>query len=171
MYGIMLGLLEGENPIVGGLALPFFSEIYFAEKNKAAYCNEKRITVSSETNLLKNLVAYGIDGHQEDPEITRSESELLAEIVLNIRNLRSSNSAFDAAMVAKGKYGAFLNRTSKIWDNVAQQVVIEEAGGVYTDFFGKPIDYSSPLSKTKDNFSFCVASPELHRQLLEIINK
>ncbi|WP_442942253.1 inositol monophosphatase family protein [Nonomuraea sp. NBC_00507] len=33
-------------------------------------------------------------------------------------------------MVARGRYGAFLNQTSKIWDNVAPQIIVEEAGAV-----------------------------------------
>jgi myo-inositol-1(or 4)-monophosphatase len=93
----------------------------------------------------------------------------MAEIILNIRNLRMSNSVFDLAMVAKGNYGAFLNRTSKIWDNVAQQVIIEEAGGVYTDFFGNTINYSNALSRPQDNFTFLAASPAIYSMLLVII--
>lgn len=170
-YGIMMGLLKDNMPIAGGICLPYFKEIYTAEKGKGTYCNASKITVSDESNLLNALIAYGIDGHQENPVITGEEVKLLEKIILAIRNLRSSNSAFDAGMVAKGNYGGFLNRTSKIWDNVAQQIVIEEAGGVYTDFFGKPIDYTNPLTKVNNNFTFCAAAPALHKQLQEIINK
>jgi len=169
LYGIMLGLLKDDVPIAGGLALPSFSEIYMAEKGQGAYCNSQKISVAKENDLKKALVAYGIDGHQENPKFTRDECALLAEIVLNIRNLRTSNSVFDIAMVAKGNYGAFLNRTSKIWDNVAQQIIIEEAGGIYTDFFGNFIDYSKALSQPQDNFTFLAAPPALHAKLLEII--
>lgn len=171
LYGIMLGLLKTDIPIAGGLALPSFSEIYVAEKDKGAYCNGSKINVSEENNLLRTLVAYGIDGHQENSDFTRDECEILAEIVLNIRNLRTSNSVFDIAQVAKGNYGAFLNRTSKIWDNVAQQIIIEEAGGIYTDFFGEKIDYLNALEKANDNFTFLAAPPALHTQLLGIIKK
>jgi myo-inositol-1(or 4)-monophosphatase len=73
-------------------------------------------------------------------------------------------------MIAEGKYGGLLNRTSKIWDNVAQQIIVEEAGGLYTDFFGNPMDYSNPLTKDKTNFTFCAAAPELHKQLQTIIH-
>ena len=171
LYGIMLGLLKDNEPIAGGIALPSFSEIYTAEKGVGTFCNGDKIQVSSEKILKNCLVAYGVDGHQEKPEFTRDECRLLAEIVLNIRNLRASNSVFDIAMVAKGSYGAFLNRTSKIWDNVAQQIIIEEAGGIYTDFFGNKIDYSNAIAKSQDNFTFLAAPPELHKQLLSIINK
>lgn len=170
LFGIMLGLLENNIPTAGGIALPAFSEIYAAEKGKDASCNGEKIQVSKETELKNSLVAYGIDGHQESPDFTRKECGLLAEIVLNIRNLRTSNSVFDIAMVARGKYGAFLNRTSKIWDNVAQQIIIEEAGGIYTDFFGNKIDYSKALAKPQDNFTFLAAPSGLHEQILNIAN-
>lgn len=169
LYGIMFGLLKDNTPIAGGLSLPNFSEIYVAEKGQGAYCNSKKINVTAENDLKKVLVAYGIDGHLENPKFTKNECALLSEIVLNIRNLRTSNSVFDIAMVAKGNYGAFLNRTSKIWDNVAQQIIIEEAGGIYTDFFGDAIDYSNAPARPQDNFTFLAAPPVLHSRLLEII--
>lgn len=171
LYGIMLGLLEDAVPVAGGVILPSFGEVYLAEKGEGAYCNGQKIRVSRERVLKNALVAYGIDGHQENPEMTREECAVLADIVLNIRNLRTSNSAFDAAMVARGKYGAALNRTSKIWDNVAWQIIIEEAGGVYTDFSGEKIDYSNPLSRTEQNFTCLTAPLELHKQLISIIKK
>jgi len=169
LYGILLGLLDGGQPIAGGIALPSLGEVCFATKGKGAYCNGKRIQVSQETQLLNSLVAYGIDGHQENPDLTYREVDGLADIVLGIRNLRSSNSVVDMAYVAKGVYGASLNRTSKIWDNVAPQIIIEEAGGVCTDFFGQPMDYSNPLTRVDQNFTFCGSAPELHRQLQTII--
>jgi len=94
----------------------------------------------------------------------------LGEIALNIRNLRISNSVFDIAMLSKGGYGAVMSRSSKIWDNVAQQIVSEEAGAKYTDFYGRLMDYSNPLTRAKQNFTFCAASPTLHEQLQDIVN-
>ncbi|TAK95463.1 inositol monophosphatase [Patescibacteria group bacterium] len=170
LYGIMLGLMENNSPIAGGLALPSFAEIYVAEKGEGAFCNDKKISIFSDGNLKNALVSYGIDGHPEKPEFTREECALLAEIVLNIRNLRTSNSVFDAAMVMKGAYGAYANRTSKVWDNVAQQIIIEEAGGIYTDFFGNKIDYSNALLQPQDNYTFLAAPPALYAQLLKIIS-
>ncbi len=171
LYGIMLGLMKDFTPVAGGIALPFFSDIYIAEKGQGAFCNSQRINVIKEKDLNNVLVGYGIDGHRENPGFTRKECSLLAEIILGIRNLRVSNSVFDTVMVARGSYGAFLNRTSKIWDNVAQQVIIEEAGGLYTDFFGQVTDYSGGLSGPLENFTFLAAAPSVHSQLLKIIRE
>ncbi len=168
-YGIMLGLLDQDIPVAGGIALPAFNELYTAIKGSGAWCNGERIHVSNETTLANSLIAYGIDGHPEEPLRTKREAKLLGVIILSIRNLRSSNSVFDQAMVAKGGYGACANQTSKIWDNVAQQVIIEEAGGRYTDVAGNPLDYHDALNRSHENFTWLAGAPELHRQLLALI--
>ncbi|PJE63126.1 inositol monophosphatase [Candidatus Roizmanbacteria bacterium CG10_big_fil_rev_8_21_14_0_10_39_6] len=169
-YGIMIGLLYQNKPIAGGMALPYYSEIITAEKNCGAFYNDNKLEVTKEPDLLSSLVAYGMDGHQEKPTLTYDELNILARIVLNVRNIRAAGSLFDSAMVAKGKYGAYLNRTSKIWDVVGLHIIIEEAGGVVTDFFGKPMDYSYPLTKIDTNYTFCIGAPLLHKQLQEIIH-
>ena len=166
----MVGLLDEGMPIAGGVAIPSFHEICIAEKGEGALCNGSRLHVSSETNLLRALVSYGIDGHQENPKYTMDECKFLSELVLGIRNLRTNNSNYDTMLVAKGCLGACLNRTTRIWDNVAPQIIVEEAGGTYTDFFGKPMDYSNPISKAEDNFTVCAAAPMLHKKLQEIIH-
>lgn len=169
LYGTLLGLLDGDQPIAGGATLPSLSSIYIAEKGSGSYCNGERINVSSETQLSNCLVAYGIDGYIDDPERTRNECRLLAEIVLNIRNLRTSNSVFDSMMVASGVYGAQINNTSKIWDNVALQILIEEAGGVYTDAIGNAMDYSNPTSRFDQNYTWACGVPAIHKKLVEIV--
>jgi myo-inositol-1(or 4)-monophosphatase len=171
MYGIMIGLLKEHIPIAGGVFLPFFHEIYFAEQGKGAFCNGKKIHVTQENDLEKVLAVYMIDSHRESPNMTDKESRLVSDIVLHIRNLRTSGSCFDDMMVAKGKYGAVMNLTSKIWDNVAPQIIITEAGGLYTDVDGNTIDYSDPLKKIDKNFTYCAAPYALHVQLQEIIKR
>ncbi len=169
-FGIFLGVLSGAQPIAGAIALPALGHIYLAEKGKGATRNGQAIRVSSTEELKNALVAYGVDGHQEDPARTHDEVTMLGDIILAIRNLRSSNSAFDLAAVADGRYGLILSRTSKIWDNVAPQVVIEEAGGVYTDFWGEPMNYSDALHRSQDNYTVCAGAPALHDAVQHIIH-
>lgn len=168
-YGTIIGLLNKNTPIAGGISLPFFNEILTAQKNHGTFCNGKKIYVTKETKLLSSLVAFTTDSHRENPKFTFDEHQILAKITLETRNMRNSGSTFDCVTVAKGKYGAYLNQTSKIWDNIGQHIIIEEAGGLYTDFFGKPMDYSNPLSKANKNFTYCCGAPQIHSQLQKII--
>ena len=169
-YGIMIGLLDGGTPIAGGIIAPAYDKLYLAEKGKGATCNGKPIHATSEPELLNVLVLYGIDGHQEDPERTMNECRVMADIILGCRNMRNTGcEALDPMYVAEGRYGGRVNTTSKIWDNVAPQIIAEEAGAVWTSANGTPTDYSNPLSRIDQNFTFCVAAPVLHRQLQAII--
>jgi len=43
--------------------------------------------------------------------------------------------------------------------------------GVFTDFLGNEIDYSSSLEKADDEFSCCATTPLLHEQIQRIIHK
>lgn len=170
LFGIFIGILRDATPIAGAIGLPAFDDVYIAEKGKGAFCNGQLVHVSDTHDLKNALVAYGIDGHQEEPSITHEETGLLGDIVLAIRNLRSSNSAFDMAAVADGRYGIFLSRTTKIWDNVASHIVVEEAGGLYTDFWGNPMDYTDALHRTQDTYTVCAGAPALHAAIQDIIH-
>lgn len=168
-YGIMIGLLQNGTPIAGGIALPSIGEIYIAAKKEGTFCNGKKIQLASKQNLASSLIAYGIDGHQENPDFTEKECQDLAKIILHIRNLRTSNSCYDVAMVVKGKYGAWINRSQKIWDNVAEHIVAEESGATVTDFNGNPLKYSNAVNRIKEDFTICLAPPQIHSELMKII--
>ncbi len=170
-YGILIGVLQNDIPVAGGASLPHFGEFYVAEKGKGAYCNGKHISVTREPHLSNTLVSYGIDSYPDQPRRLREEINVLSDLIPNIRNLRISNSVFDVVMVATGKYGGYLNRSGKIWDSVALHVILEEAGGIYTDFWGRPIDYSDALQRANDGYTWCTAPPQLHSQLQAIIHK
>jgi myo-inositol-1(or 4)-monophosphatase len=170
-YGIMIGLLEDATPIAGGIAAPALNQLYLAAKGQGATCNGEKLQTTSEQKLANVLLSYGIDGHPEIPGRTANECAVLADIADSVRNIRNAGcEAFDSMYVAKGHYGARLNTTSKIWDNVAPHIICEEAGAIWTDIKGAPMDYSQPLSRIDQNFTNCVASPALHQQLQTIIN-
>ncbi len=170
LFGIFLGLLKDNQPIAGGAALPYFDEIYSAEKDVGAFCNNKPIRVTQEERLLSTLIVYSLNGYQNHPERTHWECGLLEQIVLNIRNLRATGGGFDPAMVARGTYGACLHMGTSIWDVVAVHSIIEEAGGTVTEFFGQPFDYSDHLTNHKKPYMICAGAPQIHRQIQEIIS-
>lgn len=170
-YGIMVGLLEDATPIAGGVIAPAYNKLYLAEKGKGATCNGEPIHVTDEEKLSNVLVSYGIDGHPEDPERTKLECRVMADIILAIRNMRNSGcEALDPMYVAEGRFGGRVNTTSKIWDNVAPHIIVQEAGATWTTASGEAPDYSNPLTRIDQNFTSCLASPALHRQLQAIIN-
>ncbi len=58
----------------------------------------------------------------------------------------------------------------KIWDHAAGIIIVEEAGGVVTDIFGKKLDFN--VGKTlKDNRGIFASIPSIHNRILEIIKE
>lgn len=58
----------------------------------------------------------------------------------------------------------------KIWDHAAGTIIIEEAGGVVTDIFGKKLDFS--VGKTlKNNRGIFASVPSIHDRILGIIKE
>ena len=169
-YGIMMGFLDGASALAGGVAVPARGRLYLAQRGMGATCNGKPIHATAESDPLETLVSYGIDSHRGAPEVTRQECAVLADLVLAVRNVRNSGSeAIDSMYVAEGRYGARISLSSKIWDNVAPQVICEEAGALWTAADGSPTEYASPVTRAGHNFTICTAPPDLHARVQRLI--
>ncbi|WP_416959412.1 inositol monophosphatase family protein [Streptomyces sp. Agncl-13] len=168
LFGVMVGVLEHGNPVAGGVALPALAEIYVAEAGQGAYRNGERLRIPSDCDFSQQLIAYGMDIHPQEISL---DCGLIAGIASRCRGIRMSNSIFDCMMVAKGAYGAFMHRRNGIWDCVAAQVVIEEAGGVFSTMDGSALDYGNPLAETSGSFSILACAPSLHEAITEMTRK
>jgi myo-inositol-1(or 4)-monophosphatase len=167
-FGVMAARVIGGEVTVSGIYLPVEGQFYYAEKGGGATVNRIPIHVTDETDLSEVLVSYGIDV-SDDPEITRMETETIGRLVSRCRNLRSTNSVYDFCAVACGKMGAYVNRSSMVWDNAAPKLLIEEAGGRYSDFSGRDIAIDVSQSSVNRRYEFISAAATLHAQLLDIV--
>lgn len=166
-YATMFGLLHNGKSIAGGISLPGFNEIYYAESGKGTWLNGNRIHVSYKTDFAKTLGCYWIDGDPQNEQKTFKEGENLAKYALKLRNLRISNSAYDICKLAEGKYSVVVGNSSKIWDNVVAQIIVEEAGGVYWDGNKQPMRYKN-IFDTSINYRFIIFAPQFESNILEI---
>ena len=171
VFGVMIGAVDASGPLVGGAALPLANEVYVAERWKGATCNGVRLVASGETDLAKILLSYTIRSHHDNGStgFTDREMPVLRDIILHTGSLRTTDSAFDVLQVAKGAYGAAVNMSATIYESVAQHILMVESGSVYTDFWGRPIDYSNPLTLAAAPFSYCAAPAALHTALQNLI--
>lgn len=155
--------------MAAGIIIPVSHDIYYAEKGNGAFKNEQKIQVSDRRNLRDELVSYGIDYHTNMRLLDR-EMDLIKLLVQSTRNVRATGSSgLDLSFVAEGKYGGCMVQASKIWDNAAGMLLIQEAGGIHTDILGKPLDLQSTQKNVNRNFTYLAAPPTLHSQLLKLI--
>jgi myo-inositol-1(or 4)-monophosphatase len=126
---------EKDGPIVAGVIFdPLREEMFAAERGRGAELNGRPIHVSIAEHLGESLVATGFPSRKrhENPNI-----HFYHEITMRTHGVRRSGSAaLDLAYVACGRMEAFWEFNLNPWDTAAGILLVEEAGGMVTDFSG-----------------------------------
>lgn len=167
-FGIIICVLENDKPVMAGCYLPFYNDIYFAEKGKGASKNGKQISVAGEQSLKNVLFCYGLD-YSDDFKKTDAEARLFGEMVKNTRNLRATNCLIDFCYTAEGRVGGCINQATKIWDIAGPALIVEEAGGIFTCTSGKKLSFAANSNNYGRNYSVAGGNKWLHPQIIEII--
>lgn len=166
-FGVLIAILKGGVPVIGVMYFPDSDTLYFCEEGQGVFCNGKQVNVSSETNLSNILCSYGMDS-STDQEKTRMEVELLFHLVNRVRNVRATNSPIDFCYTIDGRFGASLNQTTKIWDIAPVELMIREAGGIFSDLAGEKLHFDLGAGYER-NYAVLGTNKELHPQILDII--
>jgi myo-inositol-1(or 4)-monophosphatase len=123
--------LERRGELVAGVIYdPVKDELFAAEKGAGAYLNDRRIRVSSRSDLTKCLIGTGIpvlDWPGRGQGFIR-QLESVADHVAGIR--RIGTASLDLAYVAAGRLDGFWEYGLKPWDIAAGIVLVREAGGL-----------------------------------------
>jgi len=135
LFCVCLALMHKGELVLGAVYAPAIGELYLAEKGKGAYLNEKRIHVSHTSELSHSYLFY-CEGGEKDRVRTGG---LLARIYPHVTDVRKLGSAgLETAWVAAGKGDAYYTTSIEPWDVAPGVLLVEEAGGVVTDFHGNP---------------------------------
>jgi len=167
-FGILIAVLKDFVPIAAGAYLPTDQKFYYAEKGKPAMLNEKPIRVNHHTELKDVLTAYSLDFSADFNEIC-SETALIARLVQNVRNIRSTNCLLDFLFTADGRLGAAINQHEKIWDIVAPWLIVKQSGGMITDIKGKELDFTVSEKDFNKDFPVVASNGHIHLKLIDLI--
>lgn len=151
--------LEREGVIVAGVTYnPIANELFWAEKGKGCFVNDKRLRVAARKHLDESLLATGIPflGHGQHGRFLK-ELHQVSQRVSGVR--RFGSAALDLAWVAAGRYDGYWERDLKPWDMAAGLLMVTEAGGKVTD-----ADGGDDMLK---GGSVCAANLDLHPLLME----
>ena len=159
-FAVSVALEEDRTPIAGVVYNPVSDELFWAERNVGAYLHERRLRVSSRNTLADGLIAappFVPAAH--DFEAWRGIVDRLARLG-TIRTLGAAS--LNLAYIAAGRLDAYAERGLKPWDTAAGAVILQEAGGVISDFSGgRRWLYGGDV---------VAASTDLHRPLLSAVS-
>jgi myo-inositol-1(or 4)-monophosphatase len=167
-FGVLIAVMKDSVPVAAVMHLPVTGDLYTAEAGAGAFLNGRRIAVTTETWLRDVLWGFAMDAGGSEAELTR-HARILAQLVHRARNVRGTNSLVDAAFTADGRFGGFYNQNMHLWDIVAPMLVVQEAGGLYTDPLGQPLQLDLSATAAEREYAGLAGAPALHRQVAEIV--
>lgn len=133
---VSIGLMQADDIILGAVYNPMLNELFFAEKGKGAFLNDRPITVSGKKDFDS---AYLVTGFPYQFPEGKDPLKIFSKIVASgIPVRRLGSAALDLCWVACGRFDGFWEYNLQSWDVAAGYLIVEEAGGKITDFAGNP---------------------------------
>jgi myo-inositol-1(or 4)-monophosphatase len=142
-FAISIALKSNDEIVTGLIFDPIKDEMFYAEKNKGVFFNNRRIKVSKKNEINDCLFATGGNLNKQ----------------LEIQYRKSGSAALDMAYVAAGRFDGYFQNDLNLWDIAAGVIIVKEAGGLINEI---------NLSQTK-NLKVVASSPDIQQKLLEKI--
>ncbi len=137
VFCVSIAYEEKHKLVLGVVYDPMRDEMFYAARGRGAYLDDGKIAVSTTDDLDKSLLSTGFPYNvRKEPD--RVVREFTAFLLSAQAVRRDGAAALDMCYLACGRFDGFWERDLSPWDTAAGQVIVEEAGGIITDFRGKP---------------------------------
>lgn len=148
--------------ILGGVLDPFRNELFFAEKNRGAYLNGKKIRVSKVQRLKESLLSTGFPYDRKIHAGTYLN--IFEGFMIRCHGIRRMGSAaIDLCYTACGRFDGFWELKLNPWDTAAASLICQEAGGRLTNFKGKPYSIYDPEALASNGL--------IHAEMLRVLDR
>lgn len=132
LYSTLIAVVEGEDVLAGAIYCPCLDDLAVAARGEGCWWNGGRCRVSSVDALAGALVLTTDPAFRAAPACRQGWERLSR----GSRDARSWGDGFGYLMVATGRAEVMVDGVVHPWDVAAPCVVVEEAGGVFTDWAG-----------------------------------
>jgi len=161
-FCVSIGLEVDGEMVLGAVYDPVHDELFHAVRGKGAFCNKRRIQVSSQNKLNRSLLGTGFPYDIAESKLDNLDNfARMYKVAQGIR--RGGSAALDLCYLACGRFDGFWELKLHPWDSAAGLVIVQEAGGKVTDFHGKKyLIYAQEL---------LASNGKIHRQMQKILLK
>jgi histidinol-phosphatase len=132
LWGTLVALAEGEKVLAGAAFFPAVDEILVAAQGAGCLWNGKQAHVSS-VSRLSEAVVLATDVRMGTP----AQVAGLDTLCSRAGHVRTWGDCYGYLLVATGRAEVMTDAVMAPWDSAALQPIIEEAGGVFTDWSGR----------------------------------
>lgn len=164
-FGINIALMKNYVPIIGVMAFPAYNMLISAHIGTGAYyqrIGEKskvKIVVNKKAEFKSSLIAYDLGYTERKKQLIQYVSPFADQVEYALCLACVSASVKHMLL---GSIGGYFNKKCTLYDIAAPTVIIQEAGGIVSQFNGAEIDFK------KNTSSFIAsASSSIHARLLK----
>lgn len=137
LYAVLLALVKDNEPLLGVMHFPGLNEMVYAARGRGCYWNGRPARVS-DVSTLSNAVLLASD---LNTFAVHGRNQAFKRLVDATYIQRTWGDAYGYALVATGRAEVMVDPVMAIWDCGPLQVILEEAGGTFTDWQGIPTIY------------------------------
>lgn len=157
-FSTQIALMKNDEIILGVSNAPLFNELAYAEIGQGAWLNSKRVNVSDVDQLESATISIAnLKTLATTPQWAR-----LGEIVGMVDRSRGFGDFYQYHLLAAGKIDIVLEADVNILDIAALSLIVHEAGGVFTDLQGAPVN-------TQTISVLATGSRQLHETVLKTL--
>jgi len=129
LWGTLIALQEGDEPLVAVISAPPLRRRWWAAGGQGAFRDGERIHVSSVAVVEDAFVAHAnlYLGYEVDADALLHAARLSGGFESFLALMLCADGAVDAAFAPRGY----------LWDLLPAQLIVEEAGGRFTDLDGR----------------------------------
>lgn len=133
LWGTLVAIAEGDTIVAGAAAFPALRETLAAARGEGCWWNGERCRVSA-VSRLADATALATDERFPND---RSQRERWQRLVEDVAVSRSWGDCYGYLLVATGRAEIMTDGILGDWDAAPFLPIIEEAGGVFTDWTGE----------------------------------
>ena len=163
MWGTLIGLLDGDDPILGIMNQPFTGERFWASHEAAHYrLGDGRAKRIKTRNGIKLSSAILTTTHPELFTVAR-DGKAFARLAEKVRMMRYGGDCYNYCLLAAGFIDLIVEVDLKPHDIVALIPIVERAGGVISTWEGRPASSGGRIIAAGDK--------KLHQAALKVLNQ
>ncbi|MEN6437643.1 MAG: inositol monophosphatase family protein [Syntrophobacter sp.] len=133
---VSIAVCEDEVPVLGLVFDPVRHELFSARKGEGAWLNGSRLRTRSDAQLEKALIATGFPFRRKN--LADAYLKAFRSIFMEVSGIRRAGAAaLDLAYLGAGRVDGFWEIGLKAWDIAAGALIVQEAGGMVSDFLGE----------------------------------
>ncbi len=134
-FSTQIALMHRGQIIVGVSSAPVFGEVAWAERGRGAWLDGHACTVSR----LETLEEAAVSGGNLKTLASGPRWSGWGEIVRRVARIRGYGDFYHYHLLAAGRIDAVVESDVNILDIAALSLIVEEAGGRFTDLDGLPV--------------------------------